>query len=54
LLGYRFLNPEGLASIDFLGGRGRGLRLLAEASQAELRIFYRTEQNIIDKIFLIS
>jgi hypothetical protein len=49
LLGYRFLNPYGLDPIDFLGGRGRGLRLLADASQAEFRIF--TEQNILDKKF---
>jgi hypothetical protein len=32
-------------------GRGRGLRLLADACQAEFRIFYRTEQNILEKIF---
>jgi hypothetical protein len=43
--GYRFFNTYGLALIDFFGGRGRGLRLLADASQAEVRIFYRTEQN---------
>ncbi len=24
LLGYRFLNPQGLDSIDFLGGMGEG------------------------------
>jgi hypothetical protein len=43
---YRFLGRD--------GGRGRGLRLLADACQAEFRIFYRTEQNILDKKFLKS
>ncbi len=38
---YRFLGWD--------GGRGRGLRLLADVCQAEFRIFYRTEQNILDK-----
>jgi hypothetical protein len=40
---YRFLGEGGWG--------GRGLRLLADACQAEFRIFYRTEQNILDKIF---
>jgi hypothetical protein len=35
----------------FLEGGGGGLRLLADASQGEFRIFYRTEQNISDKKF---
>jgi hypothetical protein len=34
-----------------MGGRGRGLRLLADTCQAEFRIFYRKEQNILIKIF---
>ncbi len=33
------------------GGGGRCLRLLADAFQAEFRIFYRIEENILDKKF---
>jgi hypothetical protein len=34
-----------------MGGGGGGLRLLADTSQAEFRIFYKTEQNILNKKF---
>jgi hypothetical protein len=38
--------------MDFWGERGWELRLLDDACQAEFRIFYRAEQNILDKNIL--